>query len=93
ILGYSAHEISKIIYSPLVVDWSGAKLSKSLYVREGAYKDLPPYLVNFREFRKRLGVKGLERLLQETSLWLEEPYRLFRNYSVYYFMEMFGYDV
>ncbi|MCD6434207.1 MAG: hypothetical protein J7L14_01190 [Candidatus Diapherotrites archaeon] len=67
-------------------------MSKSLYVREGAYKDLPSYLVNFREFKKTLGKKGLEKLLRETSLWLEEPYRLFRNYSVYYFMEMFGYD-
>lgn len=93
ILGYPAHELPKIIYTPLIVDWSGAKLSKSLYVKEGAYRDLPPYLVNFREFRKTLGEKGLERLLQETSLWLKEPYRLFRNYSVYYFMEMFGYDV
>ena len=29
-----------IFYAPLVLDWSGSKLSKSLYVKEGAYKYL-----------------------------------------------------
>ncbi|KAI5477558.1 hypothetical protein MNV49_006146 [Pseudohyphozyma bogoriensis] len=29
-----------IIYAPLVVDWAGSKLSKSLYVKQGAYKYL-----------------------------------------------------
>ena len=92
LLGYQAHKLPKIVYAPLIIDWSGAKLSKSLYVREGAYQYLPPYLVNYHEFKTRLGKGGIEKLFQETSLWLKEPYRLFRNYSVYYFMEMFGYD-
>lgn len=92
LLGYPAHILPKIIYSPLVVDWSGAKLSKSLYVQKNAYKYLPPYLVNYYEFKEKLGSEGIEKVFHETTLWLKEPYRLFRNYSVYYFMEMFGYD-
>ena len=41
LLGYSVSKLPMILYAPLVTDWSGAKLSKSLYVKEGAYTYLP----------------------------------------------------
>lgn len=89
LLGTSAHELPTIVYAPLIVDWSGAKLSKSLYVKQNAYKDLPKYLVNYKEFRSKFGEKGLKKMFEEVSSWLEESYKLFRNYSAYYFMELF----
>lgn len=88
-IGYPTHVLPTIVYAPLVIDWSGAKLSKTLYVDEGAYTYLPSYLVNFREFYTTLGKEGIQMLYDEVSRWLNEPYRLFRNYSVYYFVEMF----
>ena len=90
LLGTPAHELPAIVYAPLVVDWSGAKLSKSLYVKQNAYKHLPQYLVNYNDFRDKLGETGVRKMFEEVSSWLEESYKLFRSYSVYYFMEIFG---
>ena len=36
--GLARRRTPHILYAPLIVDWSGAKLSKSLYVREGGYE-------------------------------------------------------
>lgn len=81
-------KLPMILYAPLVTDWSGAKLSKSLYVKEGAYKYLPTFMINFDNLRKEKGPMGLTKVYTEVHSWLEEPYKLFRNYSIYYFMEV-----
>ena len=90
LLGTAAQELPTIVYAPLVVDWSGAKLSKSLYVKQNAYKDLPQYLVNYDKFRDKFGEDGVKKMFEEVSSWLEASFKLFRSYSVYYFMELFG---
>ena len=92
LMGYSIDKLPIILYAPLIVDWSGAKLSKSLYVKHGAYKYLPDYLVSYERFYKRFGEKGIAKLYSEVKSWLENPYKLFRAYSVYYFMGVFGYE-
>lgn len=89
ILGYEVNKLPMIVYCPQILDWSGAKLSKSLYVKEGAYQDLPKYVINYSSLRDEFGISGLDVIIDETKLWLTEPYRLFRNYSVYYFMKLF----
>lgn len=89
ILGHKASELPIILYAPLITDWSGAKLSKSLYVKQGAYQYLPSYVVNYEHFLNKFGENGVEKLFNEIKLWLEQPYRLFRSYSVYYFMDLF----
>ena len=43
----------------------------------------------FEEMFKKYQDRGLDFIHEETDLWLEEPYRLFRNYTVYYFMKLF----
>lgn len=88
LLGYSVSKLPMILYAPLVTDWSGAKLSKSLYVKEGAYSYLPSYMINYENLRKEMGIVGLTKLYTEVHSWLENPYKLFRNYSIYYFMEV-----
>lgn len=88
LLGYNVSKLPMILYAPLVTDWSGAKLSKSLYVKEGAYKYLPSFMINYDNLRKEKGTMGLARVYAEVHSWLEEPYKLFRNYSIYYFMEV-----
>lgn len=87
IIGFPSHKLPVTMYTPLVTDWSGAKLSKTLYVEEDAYSDLPGFIVNFDNFYKEFGGKGLDRMLHEARNWVQDPKKLFRNYSVFYFME------
>lgn len=42
--GYNAKDLPTRIFTPLIEDWSGAKFSKSVYVKEGTYDYLPSYL-------------------------------------------------
>ncbi|RGB24135.1 hypothetical protein C1646_735052 [Rhizophagus diaphanus] len=96
ILGVDVTELPFILYSPLVIDWSGSKLSKSLYISEGAYGYLKEqgydYLLDYSSFEKAFGDSGLNKLYDETGLWLTEPYKLFRSYSIYYFVNLFKSD-
>ncbi|KAL4877120.1 hypothetical protein BJY04DRAFT_198991 [Aspergillus karnatakaensis] len=75
-----------IFYAPLILDWSGVKLSKSLYVKDGAYQYLVDagqgYLLNGEKFHRIEG--AMEALFEEVSEWVEKPFMLFRSYSVEY---------
>lgn len=88
-LGYPAHTLSMIFYAPLVLDWSGAKMSKSLYVKEGAYSDIPQAFINYHFLKEDFGLKGLEILYKIISTWFDKPYMLFRHYTIYYFIKEF----
>lgn len=89
IIGYPIEKLPSILYTPLVLDWSGAKLSKSLYVKEGAYSDLPSYLINYEYMKNNYGIEGLNVINDITNDWINNPYKLFRNYSIYYFKKEF----
>ena len=89
LLGFPANELPPILYTPLVLDWSGAKLSKSLYVKEGAYSDLPLYLINYEHLKNSKGIEALDIIHNITDHWIEKPHLLFRNYSIYYFNKEF----
>lgn len=88
-LGCPAHTMSMIFYAPLVLDWSGAKMSKSLYVKKGAYSDIPKKFINYSFLKEEMGYKGLEILLKIVLEWIDNPYMLFRHYSIYYFIQEF----
>ena len=79
-----------IFYSPLILDWSGAKLSKSLYKKD-AYNYLVEqqldYLVSFEKFKKQ--GKDLCIIYNEVTDWVANPFKLFRSYSVYYINSIF----
>ena len=83
-----------IFYAPLIVDWSGAKLSKSLYVRSGAYQYLKDknmdYLVSYKVFKEQ--EKDLGVIFDEVIDWVDHPYKLFRSYSVAYIDSLFKGD-
>ena len=89
-LDYDVSKLPMIIYCPLITDWSGAKLSKTLYVKHGAYLDLPKYLINYQFFKEEKGISGLNEIYKICEEWIKEPYKLFRNYSIYYFMHKFN---
>ncbi|KAK4101376.1 hypothetical protein N658DRAFT_515904 [Parathielavia hyrcaniae] len=85
-----------ILYAPLVVDWSGAKLSKSLYVCEGGYEGMKVLgsdgLLSWRVLKEQVGggggggeeEEGLRRIWDEVVRWVEDPKKGFRCWSVEY---------
>ena len=84
-LGYTYEGIPPRFFAPIITDWSGAKFSKSLYVASRTYDSLPKGLLDFSQFRAIYGEKGLDLLWEEVQTWVNDPKRLFRNYSVEYF--------
>jgi len=80
------------VFSPLLTDWAGSKLSKSLYVKQGAYQYLKDqgvdYLLSFAR------MKDLNRnpaiIFREVSRWIDEPKHLFtRSYSIEYIHRLY----
>ncbi|KAI0740752.1 hypothetical protein C8Q76DRAFT_708889 [Earliella scabrosa] len=75
-----------IVYAPLMIDWSGAKLSKSLYVKKDAYKYLDEdgmtYLLEYKRMVKEQ--KDRNVIFKMVEEWVQEPKKLFRQYSIYY---------
>lgn len=88
-LGIDVYKMSMIFYAPLVLDWSGAKMSKSLYVKGGAYSDIPKAFINYTFMKEKYGIEGLNILYKIVLSWIEKPYMLFRHYSIYYFIKEF----
>ena len=80
-----------IIYAPLILDWSGVKISKSLYVREGGYDYLTlqglEYCLSFKKFQAE--GKDLYVLFKEVNSWVDDPSKLFRSYSLEYIHALF----
>jgi len=89
-LGYAYEEIPQHFYTPLVLDWSGAKFSKSIYLKTGFYDYLPAELLDFDLFVKTFGYEKLDLLWVDVDSWVTEPKKFFRNYSVDYFCKLLG---
>lgn len=69
------------LFTPMILDRTGGKLSKSLYVKYGReYADLPPAFLDL--LLDTYGDDALEALWQETTRWAAEPRRLHRCYTV-----------
>lgn len=82
-LGYTEFPIR--IFAPIILDWSGAKFSKSLYLKNDAYKNINSAFINYDNFIEYYGEKGREKLWKEVKSWIDEPKKFFRNYSIDYF--------
>lgn len=84
-LGIPAREWPISLFTPLVLDRTGGKLSKSLYVQYGrAYADLPEAFLDLDILLNQHGDAALEAIWTEVSRWAAEPRRLHRNYTVDY---------
>lgn len=75
-------------FAPIILDWSGAKFSKSLYLKNDAYKNINKAFINYDNFIKYYGLNGINILWQEVKDWISEPKKFFRNYSIEYFEEI-----
>lgn len=78
------------VFTPLVIDRTGGKLSKSLYVAKGTYADLPELFLNLDVLLAEHGEQVLDTLWTEVSRWATEPRRLHRCYTVEYFSALMG---
>jgi hypothetical protein len=90
LMGYSISDLPLRVFSPIIEDWSSAKFSKSVYVKEGTYKHIPEEFLNYIKFRKTFGDRGLDIILEEAQRWVEDPKKLFRNYSTDYLRKVFN---
>ncbi|MBB4934428.1 hypothetical protein F4561_005738 [Lipingzhangella halophila] len=83
LLDIPAHDWPISLFTPMVLDRTGGKLSKSLYVKYGReYADLPPAFLDLDLLLDAYGEEALEALWQETTRWAAEPRRLHRCYTV-----------
>lgn len=78
-------DIPSIIYTPTILDWSGSKLSKRMYVGNKAYREyFKEGLINYSEFYKQYGEIGFKRLYDEINQWVLEPKKFIRDYTIEY---------
>ncbi len=85
-LGYKEFPIR--FFSPIILDWSGSKFSKSLYLKSDAYKNINSAFINYDNFIKKYDKKGIDILWKEVENWTLEPKKFFRNYSIEYFEQI-----
>ena len=77
------------VFTPLILDRSGGKLSKTLYIRYGpAYADLPEALLNLDVLLDEHGDEALDAIWTEVTRWAIEPQRLHRAYTVDYLADI-----
>ena len=89
-LGCTGIQVPFNIFTPQILDDSGAKLSKTIYLTKGAYADMPPAWISMQAFQDRFGSSGLDLLWDEITSWAQSPARFFRNYSVRYLEYVFS---
>lgn len=78
-------DVPSIIYTPTILDWSGSKLSKRMYVGNLAYREyLKEGLINYSEFYNQYGEIGFQRLYNEINKWVSEPKKFIRDYTIEY---------
>lgn len=78
-------DVPSIIYTPTILDWSGSKLSKRMYVGNSAYREyLKEGLINYSEFYNQYGEIGFQRLYNEINKWVLEPKKFIRDYTIEY---------
>ncbi|WP_016698519.1 hypothetical protein [Actinoalloteichus spitiensis] len=88
-LGIPAATWPVSVFTPLVLDRSGGKLSKTLYVRYGAaYADLPEAFLNLDVLLDQHGDDALDAIWTEVTRWAAEPRRLHRSYTVDYLADL-----
>ncbi|KAI0878342.1 hypothetical protein GGS24DRAFT_496893 [Hypoxylon argillaceum] len=93
--GLGSGRTPHILYAPLITDWSGAKLSKSLYVNDGAYRLMKllgtEAFCSYAQLRDAFGAdggKGLRKVWDEVQHWVADPKKLFRTFSLAYMKDV-----
>ena len=78
-------DVPSIIYTPTILDWSGSKLSKRMYVGNKAYQEyFKEGLINYSEFYNQYGEDGFDILYNEINSWVKSPKKFIRDYTIEY---------
>jgi hypothetical protein len=72
------------LFSPLILDRSGGKLSKSTSLCGKKYSYVDKAYDNYLSFKEKFGEKGIDILYNEVTNWVVEPKKFFRSYSIDY---------
>lgn len=89
-LGIPARQWPVSVFTPIVLDRTGGKLSKTLYIRYGAaYADLPEAFLDLDVLLDHYGDDALDAIWAEVQRWAIEPLRLHRAYTVDYLASLF----
>jgi hypothetical protein len=89
-LGISTRDWPVSVFTPLITDHTGGKLSKTLYVAHGAYADLPEAFLNLDILLSHHGDQILDAIWAEVTRWAAEPRRLHRGYTLTYISSLLG---
>jgi hypothetical protein len=85
LLGIPAARWPVSVFTPTILDRTGGKLSKTLYVRYGPqYADLPQALLDLDTLLNDHGQDALAALWAEARQWAADPSRLHRSYTADY---------
>lgn len=78
-------DVPSVIYTPTILDWSGSKLSKRMYVGNQAYREYyKEGLINYSEFFNQYGENAFEDLYKEIQTWIDDPKKFIRDYTIEY---------
>jgi hypothetical protein len=83
-LGIPPRDWPVSVFTPLITDHTGGKLSKTLYVARGAYADLPEAFLNLDILLSQHGDQVLDAIWAEVTRWAAQPRRLHRGYTIAY---------
>lgn len=87
-LGIPARNWPVSVFTPLITDRTGGKLSKTLYVARGTYEGLPESFLNLDVLLDQHGDDILNLIWAEVTRWAREPRRLHRTYTIGYLTEL-----
>jgi len=76
------------VFTPLITDQTGGKLSKTLYVARGTYAGLPEAFLNLDILLAEYGEGILDVIWTEVTRWAAEPRRLHRTYTIGYIISL-----
>jgi hypothetical protein len=79
------NKLPRRLFTPCILDWSGAKFSKSLYINNSEYLDQYKDFLNMDNLLNKYGEDKLKELYDECLSWVKESSKFYRNYSIDYF--------
>jgi hypothetical protein len=83
-LGRTFDQLPVRYFSPAILDASGSKFSKSVFVSSETYSYLPTEFLDSSLMHQIHGDSVFEKIWRETRGWVSSPARFFRNYSIEY---------
>lgn len=78
-LGFNS--ITTRFFTPTIVDESGGKFSKSVYLKNDSYIGDEKLFADYKLFYDKYKDEGWLKIFNEVKKWVSEPMRFFRSYS------------